>query len=249
MAQYGFGAGVLWGIPKIAMDGTAVTNPTPQAFGALQEVSVDFSWTMKELYGQYQMPIAVGRGTAKITGKAKAARISASLFNLTFGETLAAGETVAAVDEAATIANNAVTIDPPGAGVFSEDLGVVYATTGLPLTRGASASAGGVYSLSNNVYTFNAADNNAAVKISYSYTLAASGKSFTINNQLLGACPFFKLVMNESYQGKVIHVELNRVISGKLSFATKLEDFMIPDFDFGIMADDSGVIGTVSVAE
>jgi hypothetical protein len=244
--QYGFGAGVLWGVPTIDITGAVIANPTPVPFGALQDISLDFSWTMKELYGQYQMPLAVGRGAAKVTGKAKAARISASLFNLTFGETPVAGQLVAALDEKQTTALDAATVTH--AATFVQDLGVSYAATGDPLACGA-APARGVYTVANGVYAFDPLDNGIAMKISYSYTIAATGQKFTINNQLLGACPFFKLVMNESYQGKVLHVELNRVISGKLSLATKLEDFMIPEFDFGIMVDDSNVVGSISVAE
>jgi len=245
--QYGFGAGVLWGVPTIDITGAVIANPTPVPFGALQDISLDFSWTMKELYGQYQMPLAVGRGAAKVTGKAKAARISASLFNLTFGETPAAGQLVAALDEKQTVVMDAATVSKNA--TFVQDLGVSYALTGDPLTCGATPTGKGVYSVANGVYSFNALDNGIDMKISYSYTIAATGQKFTINNQLLGACPFFKLVMNESYQGKVLLVELNRVISGKLSLATKLEDFMIPEFDFGIMVDDSNVVGSISVAE
>jgi len=55
------------GRPTIDITGAVIANPTPVPFGALQDISLDFSWTMKELYGQYQMPLAVGRGAAKVT--------------------------------------------------------------------------------------------------------------------------------------------------------------------------------------
>ena len=37
-------------------------------------MSVDFSFSVKELYGQNQFPLAVARSAAKVTGKAKLAR-------------------------------------------------------------------------------------------------------------------------------------------------------------------------------
>ena len=78
--QYSFGSGVLFGTSNV----NAV--PTPVRFGGLQDVSIDFAFTTKPLYGQYQFPIAIGRGTAKVTGKAKWAQINAQAYNdLFFG--------------------------------------------------------------------------------------------------------------------------------------------------------------------
>jgi hypothetical protein len=35
-------------------------------------------------------------------------------------------------------------------------------------------------------------------------------------------------------------------VGSKLAFATKLEDFVIPEYDFAVFANSSGVIGTLS---
>jgi hypothetical protein len=45
-------------------------------FGVLQDVSVDISGDIKELYGQNQFAEAVARGKAKISCKAKFGRIN-----------------------------------------------------------------------------------------------------------------------------------------------------------------------------
>src|SRR6516225_3439263 len=69
--QLAFGSGALWGERT---DLGTVTGVGPRQFGVLQDIAIDFDWTNKELYGQYQFPVAIGRGQAKITGKAKFAR-------------------------------------------------------------------------------------------------------------------------------------------------------------------------------
>ena len=56
-----FGAGVLFGTPLYDATGTAIANPSPIQFGILQDVTVDESWETKELYGDAQFPVAVGR--------------------------------------------------------------------------------------------------------------------------------------------------------------------------------------------
>ena len=59
---------------------TDVANATPVNFGLVQEVTIEEQATIKELYGQFQHPIAIARGTVKTTGKAKVARISGLAF-------------------------------------------------------------------------------------------------------------------------------------------------------------------------
>src|SRR5689334_12555436 len=57
--MFEFGAGSLWGYP---VGGNTATNPTPTFFGTLQDVSLDISGDVKQLYGQKQFPEAVARG-------------------------------------------------------------------------------------------------------------------------------------------------------------------------------------------
>src|SRR6266699_2192037 len=121
--QLGFGTGVMWGTQLTDNAGTAITNPTPQRFGVLQEGTIDISSTIKELYGQYQSPVAIGRGTNKIKVKAKNARIVGDLFNaIYFG--IVGGVTTTrnnvSLDESGTIAAGAVTV--ANSGTYIADL-------------------------------------------------------------------------------------------------------------------------------
>jgi hypothetical protein len=245
MAQYGFGSGSLFGYR------TDVATPTPTQFGALQDVSIDFQFSIKELHGQFQFPLAVARSTAKVTGKAKYAQISGRAFNdLFFGQTLTAGQKLTALGEPATVPASPFQVTVANGPTFGEDLGVVYAATGLPLTRVASAPGLGQYAASaTGLYTFAAADTGKPVLISYTYTASGGGQRMTIANQLLGAAPTFKVVLTESYQGKTLQVELNQCISTKLMLPTKLQDFIVPEIDFAAFVDAAGNLGTMSVGE
>jgi hypothetical protein len=243
--QYGFGSGSLFGI-----DTTAVT-PTPVKFGALQEVSVEFSFSAKELHSQYQFPVAVGRGKAKISGKAKLAQLRGDVFaSLFFGLTATTGQVKTAVEETGTIPAVAgpYTITVANSATWTVDLGVFFSATGVPLVKVASGPTTGQYSVAAGVYTFAAADTLLAVTISYNYT-SVTGKKISITNPLLGAAPTFKVVLNNLYGSKDLTLTLNRCISSKLSLPTKLEDFIIPEFDFEAMADGSNNVGDISMAE
>lgn len=245
MAQYGFGSGTLFGYR------TDVGVPTPVQFGALQDVQLDFQFQVKELYGQFQFPLAVARSTARVSGKAKFARIAGRAFNdLFFGQTLAAGQKVTAFGELATVPASPFQVTAVNAATFVEDLGVIDADTGDPLLRVAATPAAGQYTVANGgTYTFAAADSGRKLLLSYTYTIAANGQRLTIANQLLGHAPTFKAVLNEAYQGKTLQVELNQCISTKLMLPTKLQDFIIPEIDFSAFVDAAGNLGTLSLAE
>ncbi len=245
MTQYAFGVGAL-----IALR-TDTATATPAQFGTLQEVQLDMSFTVKELTGQFQAPAALARGGLKITGKAKAARVSAANFNnIFFGQTLGTGNTLTQLNEAGTPAGGSHTVTVGNHATFVADLGVAYAATGAMLTPVTSGPAAGQYSVnaSTGVYTFAAGDASAALLLTYSYTTTA-GTSLALSNQLMGSAPTFQLVLNEQYQGKTLNLQLNSVLSPKLSLAFKNEDFMIPEFDFQAAADAAGNIGNIWLSE
>jgi hypothetical protein len=99
------------------------------------------------------------------------------------------------------------------------------------------------------VYTFNSADAGKAVLASYTYTVGGAGQKFTVANQLLGTTPTFQAVFYTTFQGQAISLRLNNCTSNKLSFHTKLEDFIMPEFDFSCFADAAGNVMTWSFAE
>lgn len=240
---YQFGSGNLYGIVG--------ANAVPRKFGALQDVSVDFSFTMKELYGQSQFPLSVARGQGKIAGKAKFANLNGGMVNdLFFGGSNVTGRTEYINAEASVIPSTPFTITVVNGATFKDDLGVVNLTTGVPLVRVASGPTTGQYSVSNaGVYTFAAADTGASVAIDYSYTVAASGNTTTISNQLVGTAPTFAAVFPVKYNGKTLLLKLNACTSSKLTLATKIDDFMVPEFDFSAYADAAGNIGSLSLNE
>ena len=243
MKQFAFGTGTLIGT-------SAAAGSTPLGFGALQNASVDFSFTTKPLFGQYNFALSVARGQGKIAIKAASAEISGLRYNqLFFDAALAAGMQAFSVGEVHSVpAATPYTVTVTNSPTFLDDQGVVYGATGLPLQLVTGTPAQGQYSVSAGVYTFAAADASAPIYITYRYTVAASGQTLTITNQLLGVAPTFALVFSMTYQGAQFNFKLNNCVSNKLTIATKLEDFMMPDFEAEAFADAAGNIGTMSFA-
>jgi hypothetical protein len=245
MSLYQFGSGSLYGATLQA--GVLV----PRKFGTLQDVALDISFTVKELFGQYQFAVAIGRGQAKITGKAKAANIQTAMLNdLFFGQTVTTGATYFVSQESASIPATPFSITVSQSATWYEDLGVTYALTGLALTRVPSAPTTGQYTVAAGVYTFAAADTLLGVKIDYSYHPATTGFNIAIGNPLVGTTPSFVASFPIiAPSGKQMFWRLNYCVSSKLSMATKIEDWMIPEFDFTVAADASNQIGTFSATE
>lgn len=241
--DYKFGSGVMIGTR------TDVANPTPRAFGILQEASVDFQFSVKELTGQYIFPVAVARSSGKISGKAKFANINAGMFNdLFFQGSRSANEQRVAVNEAGTPSTNSLTV--ANSATFLEDLGVFNTVTGRFMERVASAPAAGQYAVSSGVYTFAAADSNPPVQVTYRYTFTnATASILTLTNTLIGLNPTFSVVLTQTYNGRQLNLKLNSCTSTKLTMATKLEDFLVPEMDFSAFADAAGNIGSISFAE
>lgn len=240
MTQYLFGTGDLFT--------TTVAGASPLKIAALQDVSIDFSADIKMLHGQNQFPLDVARGKAKIEGKAASGNVDVLAFNqFYFGETSATGQTLRAINETGTVPANPgpYTITAANSGTFTQDLGVYDATTGLPLTQVSSAPASGEYSVAAGVYTFNSADENLEVLLNYLYT-DASGNTVTINNQLMGNTPKFKMILSQVYDSKTFTMVLYSCVAEKLSLPLKQDDYTISDFTFQAQANSAGVVGYVT---
>ena len=232
-----FGSGVLIGTPA---------GGSPINFGLAQEVSLNIQTTTKSLYGQNNFPVAVGAGTRKMTGKAKLARISGqALGSLFFGVPPAVGTTLTQFGEAATVpASGPYTYTTTNHATFTSDQGVVYASSGLPFKQVAAAPAVGQYSVAAGVYTFSAADANAAALISYNYTNASAGESLAVTSQLIGPTINFSanLFATDPTTGKQFSMLLYNCVAEKLAFGTKLEDFVVPELDFVCFANAAGQV-------
>lgn len=254
--QLVFGAGDMYGVPLFDANGNAITNPTPIKIGAMQDMSLDFSGDLKELYGQNQFALASARGKVKISGKIKGAQIHAAMLNsLFFGQTVTAGTMVSANSDLVGALIPAtpfqITVVPPNTGTFVADLGVLDANQ-VPMTAVASAPAVGQYTVSGaGVYLFNTADTGKKVFINYSYTATISGsKKITVANMAMGAAPTFKAYMQTQYQGKRALVVLYAAIASKLNLlSTKLDDFSIPELDFTATADAANNVADIYLSE
>lgn len=262
MTQYNFGAGALWGVPLQDAFGAAIANPTPVQFGVLQDCSIEFSGDVKELFGQNQFAVAVGRGKMSITGKAKFGQINGSILNsLFFGQGLTGGIYAVYYDTSAGTAIPTtpftITVTPPNSGTFTTDLGVKD-TNGNIMTRVASAPTAGQYSVnaSTGAYLFSSADQTAfatagtKVLISYQYTATSTtAQKQTLQNIPMGYAPTFRADFFNQYNGKLLTMSLLSCVSTKLQLATKLDDFLVPELDFKGFANASNQVATWGVSD
>jgi hypothetical protein len=233
-----FGSGVLIGTPS---------GGSPINFGLVQEVSLNVATSTKALYGQYNFPVAIGAGTKKMSGKAKMARVSGqALGALFFGIAPSTGSTLTQFGETTAVpAASPYTYTTTNHTTFVADQGVVYASSALPLKQVASAPAAGQYSVSAaGVYTFAAADAGAAVLISYTYTAATAGASVAVSSALIGPSIAFSanLFAQDPGTGKQFSLLLYNCVAEKLSFGTKVEDFLMPELDFQCFANAAGQV-------
>ena len=232
-----FGSGVLIGTPA---------GGSPINFGLAQEVTLNVQTNTKALYGQYNFPVAIGSGTKKMTGKAKMARISGqALGSLFFGLTPSVGVVQTQFGETTAVPSaSPYTYSATYHATFIADQGVVYASSSLPLKQVASGPALGQYSVSGGVYTFSSADAGANVLISYTYTAATTGESIAVNSQLIGPSVTFSanLFAADPTTGKQFSVWLYNCVAEKLSFGTKIEDFLVPELDFQCFANAAGQV-------
>ena len=248
-----FGVGVLIARSLTDSLGNALAVPTSYRLGIMQDVSTDFSFEAKPLYGANTLPVDRGRGKAKLAFTAKTADINATaLAALHFGVTPTVGFKGPVLDFAAAIPATPfqVTVAPPNTGTFVNDLGV-RDTNGVDYVRVASAPVTGQYSVSGaGIFTFAAADTGKNVLISYEYTTSAAGSGIVVplTNQLMGYSPSFSVILYNDSKGSKLVVKLTNCQSDKLSLPFKNEDFVMADFGFEALDDGTGSAGYWSQA-
>lgn len=241
-----FGPGQMFQIPSGA-------NPTVIPYGKVcQSIEINSQFSNKELHGQYQVAQIIARGQLKISGKVVTGDINGRALTDFFNGTTATGLVSVANNELGTVpASSTYIITVANSSTFGIDLGVVYGTTGLPLVRVASSPAAGQYSVSAGVYTFAAADASTVMYLSYTFLPVTGGKVISIANQLQGASDQFKAVVSMPYaaDGSQVNWTLNSCISKGLKYATKQQDFVMPELDFDVFVDSANNIGTISIGE
>jgi hypothetical protein len=242
MSQYVFGTGQLFATP--------VGGGAPLRFGALQDVSVDFSGDIKMLHGQYQFALDVARGKTKVEWKASSGNIDVASFNqLFFGEVVDEGdELVQVINETGSVpAMSTYTVTAAQGANFFMDLGVYLAADGTPLQQVATTPGDGEYTVSvAGVYTFNAAQASAGVLLNYLYESASTGGSIDLSNQLMGSTPRFQLVLSQVYNAKTFTVLLYSNVAEKLSLPLKQDDYLIAEFSGQAFADEAGRVARLT---
>ena len=243
---------LIFGPGTVTFTPNNVANPTPMNIGMAQEISYEESYTTKSLYGQNRRALAVGAGSIKSTGKIKAARFSISAMNwLLYGVAPATGSTATSIAQAGSVPGSVsyvITPTVPGSGTWSADLGVVYAATLKPLTRVASLTGIGQYMVAAGTYTFHSTDANAAVLMTYNYTMASTGYSSLLGgNPLLGPTVSFSLnitATDPTNNAAGTFQVYNAVMSKASLLNSKLEDFSMVEYDYEAFANAAGNIGS-----
>jgi hypothetical protein len=257
LPQYVFGPGVAWATQNTNAAGQAITNPPPILVAGMQDISIDMSAELKELYGTNSFAIAIGRGKQKMGFKVKNAQIHGALWNsMYFGQTISnsvythyfdvIGTPVPAtpyqVTPVTTYAANLQGTSP----AFGYDLGV-RDVNNLPLQRVTGTPATRQYAVSGGVYTFAAADTGLTYYFSFNYTATSTiATKLVIANLPMGYAPTFQFDLIIPYQGNIFSATFPNCMQTKLGLATKLDDFTYPEMDISAFAPGSAGVGTLS---
>jgi hypothetical protein len=118
---------------------------------------------------------------------------------------------------------------------------VINVSTGLRMTRVASAPATGQYAVTAGVYTFAAADVGNTVWISYSYT-TTGGQTVAFSNQLMGQSTTFTCTLFNTFKSNNFGIKLYAVVVPKLTIALKNSDYMDQDIEFSAFASSTGKV-------
>ncbi len=170
-------------------------------------------------------PSSIAAGTYVVSKTSTTVTLSAAVSStVTTADVISFGAT-------ATVANTAN---------FSMDLGLRYSSTGLPLTYVDAGPSTGEYTVTSaGVYIVDTALNTTELLADYEYS-ATSGYSIVGANPLMGAAPRFKAVFTNQYNGNTAGLILYACISTKLTMPTKIDDYVINEFDFSAYANAAG---------
>ncbi len=226
--------------------GNLATNPTPTFLPVIQDFSCDMTGTMKELMGQYKMPVDVAPVDMKCTGKFVLGSTELQMENnLIWADSYAANvialpplaqgdvQTITSATATAAAITNTLT-------TAIIDLGCTIA--GVIQTKVTSLTAANQYTvnLSSGVYTFFTGTTGVA-NLYYAYTpTATNGHTLTINNQLIGYGPIIEMWVAEAYQpgtaGVVSGIYLPQVRITSVKMPLKRDDYLKTEYDFAFFA-------------
>ena len=231
-----FGIGRLWGTPN-------GTNQTPVNFAVVKDCSLDLGGELDVMRGEKMYGIDAAKKGGKVVGKIGTAQLDPKALSLILtGVTRTTGTQKTILEEmpgtGGAIPTTPFQLTVAQSATFVADLGVLDTTTGLYMTRGATATGTGVYAVAAGVYTFNTADVGHIVKISYRYSVAGSGSTYTLDNSLMATSTAFGLDLLETG----MRVVLPAVHIPKLSFGLKSEGWNEFNLDFEAVQDSAGKV-------
>lgn len=246
-----FGAGQLFALPGPFSGGAFAASPV--WFATLQDVDVTIDATIKELRGQYQFPDDTAISDKKITWKAGFGRFSIDTWNnIYFGDTISTGSAaggtgagggVPQVQEPTTL--NSTSYNVTNRTLFTQDMGVIYASNLQALQKVASGPIVGQYSVSAGTYTFAVADNNKAVLVSYRYGIS-TGRTLVVAQHVQGWGPQFEMLLSQPYQEFTSNIpnylDLYACKCGKLTAPLKRADYTISDLEGQAFANSAGLV-------
>lgn len=256
MSQQVFGVGFLTITPA---------GGSPIQVGTLQDVSVSKKGTMKGLYGSQKVAVGMAEGEVKWTGKAKSAVFAGALIAaLIAGATSATGQKCGILQETATLTVDSSTFSSSTekavvaqAATFSSDLGVYDLTAGAYLTQATYIGSGtppvsGTYqvNVANGMYWFNTNTTGHTLLISYDYSIAATGHTISIVNQVMGPVISTTLKLYNTYApttgAKNIGIIFGNVVFPDIDIALKNTDWIGKDLTFEAL--DVSPVGSGTVA-
>lgn len=228
MASYLFGSGKLF-----------FKAPDNQVYqvGILQDVSINFEASTKDLVGNKQYPVATVHTSKKVTGKATSAVIDGRLMSTIMSGTVTSGRTMLGENVST---GTPVVVSPTGSG-FLADFGVIDAAgNGMQLTGAAPAV--GAYSVVTGTatYTFNASETDPKT-ISYSYT-TTTGQTLAVSSQVMGLQTNYSCFLQEQFNGETFGLELHSIIIPSLDMSFKNEDFAVSNLNFSAQAKADGSV-------
>lgn len=227
-----------------------ISDDDPIKVGEATDLTMEYSSSTKELFGASRFALAVAQTEAKLSGKAKTVVLQAEVLRRVLGGAITTGTVEVIRDEAGAIPGSSTyVVTVTHSATYVDDLGV-KTSADVPLARVYAAPdlATGKYMVSAGVYTFSDADKGTNVKISYSYTNSAVGKTLTVSNSLMSEADAFVLLGTSEFQGQVFTIKIHKAIFSKLSIPLGVKEFTMLDVDFTCSADSADKVLTISMA-
>lgn len=241
MADIIFHSGKLIAIPK------NVAVPTPRHIMTIQETSFDFKGDLKRLMGEGQYAVDAAIGSVEISLKCKNGQLNMRTVNeLFFAKTVAASGEEFVENEQITVAAGAATL--AGGAATLGDYGIFNKATGEQYTRVASAPAAKQYVFgASGALSFNVSENANVLLANYTKTNSTTMESIDLTNDLAGTTVTVEGLFHKKMRdGRQLNIRLYNLIVPSLSFAAKLNDYVMPEFTIEAFANTAGSVGKYS---